>query len=164
MLPAEAASSDKVRGEVVAVVYDVHVRQLRKNGQWCVTCASERGPERRPARRARRMARVRPARRAPRGACVTQTRARAVLRRLRRAARRRPAAFDVAAEAEDAAAYGGGGAGGAGGGEAAGGDGEARSGSGSDSDDGLPPLEENCNRRHERAAAARDASSNDSDS
>jgi hypothetical protein len=33
---AEAAAGDRVRGEVVAVVYDAHLRQLRKTEQWCV--------------------------------------------------------------------------------------------------------------------------------
>jgi hypothetical protein len=32
----ETSAGDKVRGEVVAVVYDAHVRQMRKEGQWCV--------------------------------------------------------------------------------------------------------------------------------
>jgi hypothetical protein len=38
---AEAAAGDRVRGEVVAVVYDAHLRQLRKTEQWCA-CDRER--------------------------------------------------------------------------------------------------------------------------
>jgi hypothetical protein len=45
----ETSAGDKVRGEVVAVVYDAHVRQMRKEGQWCV----------RPRARSRRRLRTR---------------------------------------------------------------------------------------------------------
>ena len=34
---ADAPGGDKVRGEVTAVLYEAHVRQMRKDGNWCVT-------------------------------------------------------------------------------------------------------------------------------
>lgn len=36
---ADAPGGDKVRGEVTAVLYEEHVRQMRKDGNWCVTNA-----------------------------------------------------------------------------------------------------------------------------
>jgi hypothetical protein len=33
---ADAPGGDKVRGEVAAVLYEAHVRQMRKDGNWCV--------------------------------------------------------------------------------------------------------------------------------
>ena len=144
MSDAEAAAGDRVRGEVVAVVYDAHLRQLRKTEQWCV--------------RAARAAQALPRQRRPLQRRVLLSQA---LRRCLRAANR-PAGFDKAAAVEE-------GAGGAGGAGDAGCDDAERArrderepGGSESSDDGLPPLEANMNR-HRAGGGGHRVAQEDSD-
>lgn len=46
----------KVRGEVVAVLFDGHVKELRKSGQWCAIWRRHRSRSRRLAALPRRRA------------------------------------------------------------------------------------------------------------
>jgi hypothetical protein len=150
---AEAAAGDRVRGEVVAVVYDAHLRQLRKTEQWCVRAGERMGACWLSAAETWRAACR------ARAACALTRRPRPP---------RRPAGFDRAAAGEAAGGDGGAAAacddaGGGGGGGARGHEREAGSGSGSESDDGLPPLEQNTNRLQPGRQAPADASDEDSD-